>query len=95
MPQALVITLADGDPPPIGSVIATDQDRDFPVVIAHTERPTLDGAKVVSVGDTVPPGSGTGGITDEQLLVHVNDTTPHPVYDDLPSLTLLFNNALV
>lgn len=26
---------------------------------------------------------------------HVNDTTPHPAYDDLPSLTSLFQNRLV
>lgn len=94
MPQALVITLAETDPPPIGSIIATDQDRDIPVVIAHTERPSLEGARVVSLPDVPPPGAGTGGITDEQLLLHRNSLTPHPAYDDLPSLALLFENGI-
>lgn len=26
---------------------------------------------------------------------HIADTTPHPAYDDLPSLNLLFENALI
>lgn len=29
------------------------------------------------------------------LEEHVADTTPHPAYDDLPSLSLLFQNGLV
>lgn len=49
------------------------------------------------------PGSVVGGISpeaaqeliDTNIDVHVNDTTPHPAYDDTPSLVLLFNNGLV
>lgn len=29
------------------------------------------------------------------LAGHVDDTTPHPAYDDMPSLVLLFENGLV
>lgn len=31
----------------------------------------------------------------EALEIHVNDPTPHPVYDDAPSLVLLYENAKV
>lgn len=40
-------------------------------------------------------GSGSGGPSDEELLAHINSLTPHPVYDDGPSLTLLYENAKV
>lgn len=36
-----------------------------------------------------------GGVSDAVILAHINDVTPHPVYDDLPSLTLLFENGLI
>lgn len=29
------------------------------------------------------------------LVAHVNSATPHPVYDDMPSLALIFQNGLV
>lgn len=38
---------------------------------------------------------GSGGISDEELLNHINSLTPHPVYDDGPSFTLLYENAKV
>lgn len=38
-------------------------------------------------------------VSDETIRAavqaHVNDTTPHPVYDDGPSLLLLYQNAKV
>lgn len=34
-------------------------------------------------------------ITLEDLEDHVNSDTPHPVYDDGPSFTLLYENAKV
>lgn len=33
--------------------------------------------------------------SDSSLLSHIQDTTPHPVYDDGPSLALLYKNAKV
>lgn len=41
------------------------------------------------------PGDPDEPVTDEALLAHINDTTPHPVYDDGPSLVLLYQNAKV
>ena len=35
------------------------------------------------------PGAGTA-----DLIAHIVDLTPHPAYDDLPSLRLLFENGL-
>lgn len=31
---------------------------------------------------------------DESVDLHVNDTAPHPVYDNIPSLVILFENGL-
>ncbi len=32
---------------------------------------------------------------EEEVSAHVADPTPHPAYDDLPSLRLLFENGLI
>ncbi len=32
---------------------------------------------------------------DGQVGIHISDETPHPVYDDGPSLALLYENAKV
>lgn len=39
--------------------------------------------------------SETGGTTSAELEDHVNSPAPHPVYDDAPSLVLLYQNAKV
>lgn len=47
-------------------------------------------------------GGSTGGVTDQQVTAaiasaiasHKSDPAPHIAYDDLPSLTLLFENRL-
>lgn len=33
--------------------------------------------------------------SESDLSAHINDSTPHPVYDDGPSLDLLYQNAKV
>lgn len=33
--------------------------------------------------------------SDAAILAHVHSPTPHPVYDDTPSLKLLFENGLI
>lgn len=40
------------------------------------------------------PGAGPGG-GGAELEEHINSATPHPVYDDGPSLSLLYENAKV
>lgn len=42
-------------------------------------------------GPQGPPGADSGMLLDE----HINDLEPHPTYDDIPSLTLLFENGLI
>jgi len=32
---------------------------------------------------------------DQAISVHVSDSTPHPAYDDMPSLRLLYENGLI
>jgi hypothetical protein len=34
-------------------------------------------------------------VSQRELLDHINSLLPHPVYDDGPSLTLLYSNAKV
>lgn len=34
-------------------------------------------------------------LIDDTVAVHVDAAEPHPVYDDLPSLQLLFENGLI
>lgn len=119
MANALVITVANSSPPPVGSVTGTDDDREFPVVLAYVPSPSpVTGAQVIALSDNVlgggegggSPTGGAGGVlsgqypnpgfavnmaTQAELDTHINDPTPHPVYDDLPSLTLLFQNGLI
>ncbi len=38
---------------------------------------------------------GQDGTTGTNLTTHINDETPHPAYDDMQSLRLLFENGLV
>lgn len=44
----------------------------------------------------VPGPKGDDGESDSGLMaIHLIDPTPHPTYDDSPSLTLIFENGLV
>lgn len=52
-------------------------------------------AEVVTVVEQGPQGRDGDAATGEALDGHIADTTPHPAYDDLPALTLIFENGLV
>jgi hypothetical protein len=93
VPQAQVITLASPTAIPEGNVVGFDDDNDTPLVVAYTGKPAISGAHVVEIADA-GPGPG-GGIDSADLTAHIVDSTPHPAYDDLPSLTLLFQNGLI
>lgn len=43
-------------------------------------------------GDNIPGG---GDISQADLLAHINSLLPHTIYDDGPSLLLLYENAKV
>lgn len=45
--------------------------------------------------DEAIANSPSGDVTQEELQQHVDSLTPHPVYDDGPSLLLLYENAKV
>lgn len=49
----------------------------------------------VLAGTYPNPGFAQPMATSSDLAGHVNSPTPHPVYDDLPSLNLIFQNGLV
>lgn len=40
-------------------------------------------------------GAGDGGAAQAALTAHISSLTPHSVYDDGPSLVLLYENAKV
>lgn len=64
--------------------------------------PTVAQVKVTGSGargPQGPPGEVTTDQMDEAigtaLQAHINDPLPHPAYDDIPSLTLIFENHLI
>ena len=54
---------------------------------------------VVVEGPPGPPGppgeSGDADAVHAAIDAHRVDLTPHPVYDDTPDLTLIFENGLI
>lgn len=76
-----------------------------PVVLPPIRVPLPD-ARVLLVpvrgpqGPPGPPGDlddleAVQGLIDDTVEVHVQAVEPHPAYDDLPSLRLLFENGLI
>ncbi len=55
--------------------------------------------RLMKIGDgltawnDLPYTCADGGGGDGSLLQHINSPLPHPVYDDGPSLALLYENA--
>ena len=73
-------------------------------ILADGEPGVEKGTLRFKIGDGTTPWLGLayygtplsdGGASDEAVLAHINAMTPHPIYDDLPSLTLLFENGLI
>lgn len=50
---------------------------------------------VTASGGTVDINAYTRPQVDQMFADHVNDPTPHPTYDNIPNLTLLFENGLI
>lgn len=63
------------------------------------------GVQVIPAGPQGPPGvqglqgepgQDSGAYVDDVIYAHVHSPTPHPVYDDdLPNLTIHFENGLL
>lgn len=57
--------------------------------------------EVAAVGLVGPPGpQGLPGLSGDGegaalLQAHINDPAPHPAYDTIPNLTLIFENGLI
>lgn len=49
----------------------------------------------VENGFTGTEAQWLNSIGETAIASHVADPTPHPVYDDIPSLSLLFENGIV
>lgn len=78
--------------PPEITVVIEDAPAPIEVTVEATAGPvTVELAEVGLVGPIGPPDESTA----DALATHLIDPTPHPAYDDLPSLTLLFENGLV
>lgn len=70
------------------------------VVRANEQNALIDqvNQNTQDIADLSVPGGDLEAVQeliDESVGAHVNDATPHPAYDDLPSLTLIFENGLV
>lgn len=53
-------------------------------------------AQLKYVGQGSAPVQTTGNVDlDAAILAHIRNSTPHPVYDDGPSLVLLYQNAKI
>lgn len=67
--------------------------RDLPTVA-----PLSDSAVVEALEKYIDEHPGdlvTPEYVADAIAFHVADTTPHPVYDDGPSLVLIFENGLI
>lgn len=83
------MTIISGEPPILIHIEPQTE------VVVHVEGdPTLELSQVPGVGPRGPEGP-IGPVDVSGLNAHIDDTTPHPAYDDLPSLVLLFENGLI
>lgn len=93
MPDAITVITLDTPPPPApGAIVATDVIHGYPIAVTYAEPPPVEATVLTLTGAIT---GGGGGPSSGELAAHVADTTPHPAYDDLPSLTLLFQNGLI
>lgn len=70
---------------------------DRPVTLVNGASPVVIQVRPLPILVTQVPGVGPQGPEGghDLLDAHLADDTPHPPYDDMPDLTLLFNNALI
>jgi hypothetical protein len=90
MSDFVIEWLSDG----MVSLAEAEGDLPFEVYI----QPELSISEIVTVDTFEIDGAPIlvqGGISRADLNEHVNSETPHPVYDDGPSLALLYENAKV
>lgn len=83
------------EPPPIPEIRIDPPESDTIHVVAVPGPPGDDGPP----GEPGPPGgiseSAAQDMIDTSIGVHVAAPEPHPAYDDLPSIRLIFENGLI
>ncbi|MER7433121.1 hypothetical protein ABT341_00175 [Pseudonocardia alni] len=84
----IVVIAIDPDDEPHLAVVA-QSDTAAPVYV-----PGTGGVSLTDVQAALQPYAKTVEVASA-IGEHVSADTPHPVYDDLPSLTLLFENGLI
>lgn len=94
------------DPPQVPTVVSPAPSNSLTVVPiaggAGARGPKGDQGDQGDPGDPGPEGP-PGGLSEAEVTViaetstlnHELDATPHPAYDDLPSLSLMFENGLI
>lgn len=104
LPQIVVVVENIEDPVPLPNAVGADISEGVTIVAGPEPSPIE--IVVSDVGlpgrngkDGLPGRDGKDGLdaTDVGGAVHthIHDATPHPVYDDAPSLVLLYHNAKV
>jgi hypothetical protein len=75
-------------------VIVVEPGSEY-VVVHDTAAPVIVEVNTAIPGPVGPRGPAGDANDGGALATHIADETPHPAYDDLPSLRLLFENGLV
>lgn len=81
----VLFAIAGYDSPPTAVSVPTGAVVDLNTVVPVAD---VDGVAVI-VGPRGPAGDGALDLDE-----HINDPSPHPAYDDIPSLVVLFENGL-
>lgn len=61
----------------------------------YVNQDTISAQIAAAIAGLAGGGGGTGGITQEELQLHIQAESPHPVYDDGTSFFLRYENAKV
>lgn len=93
--HVVALDVADTVPTPVyvpgtGSSSGVSDDELVAALEPYATRTYVDAA-VATGGDI----TGVQGLIDTTLAIHRDHPTPHPTYDTMRSLTLLFENRLV
>lgn len=87
MTDVVVVTVDPDDEPHLA--VVAQSDTAGPVYV-----PGTGGVSLTDVQAALQPYARTAEVV-AAIGDHTNADTPHPVYDDLPSLRLLYENGLI